>query len=55
MTADEDAFDVTEAFDDHVDYGILDSDVDADEPTDYEDVSSPPLRTSVVVQSCAPT
>eukprot|EP00983_Pelagomonas_calceolata_P107381 1159338-Pelagomonas_calceolata.AAC.18 len=36
MTADEDAFDVTEAFDEGVDYGILDDD-DMDEPTDNED------------------
>jgi hypothetical protein len=42
MTADEDAFDVTEAFDDGVNYGILDDDdddADLDEPTDNEDVS----------------
>ncbi|KAF5840678.1 hypothetical protein DUNSADRAFT_15920 [Dunaliella salina] len=36
MTADEDAFDVTEAFDEGVDYGILDDD-DMDAP-DHEDV-----------------
>lgn len=36
MTADEDAFDVTEAFDDGVDYGILDD--DGDEPTDTDEV-----------------
>lgn len=38
MTADEDAFDVTEAFDEGVDYGILDDDAD-DPTTDNEDVS----------------